>query len=309
MKHAIFRRFIMLIPALFLITVAAFLFVRLTPSDPAEIISRTDGVPPTPEALEAVREKLGLNLPIHLQYINWIKQAAHLDFGKSYGSHLLVKDLIGRAFVKTLILSASSSVLVIILSLGLGYLCARYAERAADVGIRSVLFLLHPIPNYLIAFMLLIIFSVHLKWLPSSGTGSIKHMVLPVATMTLSALNTYVRLLRNKMITQSKTSSVMYARSCGLKEKTIRHRVFRSSLISVITAFGMSLPKTMAGSFIIENIFGWPGLGRLGVAAIADRDYPLLQAFTLIMGLIFLISNFIVDLIELALKPKLRYEL
>ena len=163
-------------------------------------------------------------------------------------------------------------------------------------------------PSFWVGILLMWLLSVKFNLFPTSGMEKASSVVLPAVTLSLTYISTYVRLIRNNMIKNKKENYVLYARVRGLKESTIIKHVFKNSLQTSITALGMSIPKLIAGTVVVENIFAWPGIGRLCVSAIYNRDYPVIQAYILIMAVLFVVCNLLVDVISALLDPRMRRE-
>lgn len=173
---------------------------------------------------------------------------------------------------------------------------------------RAWVFIGTAMPSFWIGILLMWLFAVKLNWFPTSGMEQASSVILPAVTLSLVFISTYVRLIRNNMVQNKTENYVLYARVRGLKERTIIWKVFRNSLQLSITALGMSIPKLIAGTVIVENIYAWPGIGRLCVTAIFNSDFPIIQAYILIMGVMFVVCNLLVDLLNSALDPRIRRE-
>ncbi|MWN91074.1 ABC transporter permease subunit [Gilliamella sp. Pra-s65] len=308
MLNYIFKRLIMMIPILIGISFIAFLLINLAPSDPAEVALRLNEIMPTPEAIESMRQELGLNEPFWYRYFNWLYNVFHLDFGRSFTHRdRFVWDEMIRSLKPTLILATSSFVFTLIISLVFGILCAIFANSTFDRILRIIIFLGTAMPSYWLGLLFIWLFANYLDLLPTNGYGSWQNLVLPTMTLSFVYISTYIRFIRNNMIENMHNYFIFYARSRGLKERTIilKH-VLVNSLQTTITALGMTIPQLIAGSFVVEYIFSWPGLGRLCISAIMNRDYPVIQAYILLMAILFVVCNFIVDVLHLLLDPRLK---
>lgn len=310
MKQYVIRRLLLTIPILFGVSFLSFILVNLVPSDPAEVALRVGETIPTPEAIAEMREELGLNHPFLLRYYYWLVDAIHLDFGHSFiNRQRLVIDEITRSLPYTIQLAGMAFVLTVLISLPLGILTAIYKNSLFDRFIRLFVFITTAMPSYWLG--LLLVWWLSLSWdlLPTSGEGSFKHLILPSVTLAMVYIATYIRLIRNNMLENMHQYYVYYARARGLSEKSIiwRH-VLKNSLHTVITALGMSIPQLLAGTVIIEHIFSWPGVGKLCISAIYNRDYPILQVYILMMAVLFVFSNLVVDIIQRWMDPSLRQE-
>ena len=308
MRDFITRRLIGMIPILIGISFLSFVLINLSPSDPAEVALRVNEITVTEEVAQQMREELGLDKPFFERYITWLTNCLKGDFGNSYVNKKSVAEEIGQALPATIKLSSISLVITIIFSVSTGILCAVYEGSIGDKITRIIIFLGTSMPSFWVGLLLIWLFSVKLNLLPTSGMENISSVVLPAITLSLSYISTYVRLIRNNMVKNKKENYVLYARVRGLKEGTIIKHVLKNSLQSSITALGMSIPKLIAGTVVVENIFAWPGVGRLCVSAIYNRDYPVIQAYILIMAILFVICNLLVDVISAMIDPRIRLE-
>ena len=307
MMRFIFRRVLLLIPMLLGTSLFIFLILRLGPSDPALDYLRLSKIPPTPQAVESARELLGLDKPIMTQYFHWLSDALHLDFGISYATQKPVLPVLLYFLPATLQLAGLALALTIILSVPMGMLAARYREKWPDQLVRVIAFIGVSMPNFWLGFLLILLFSIHLGWLPPMGKGEAKHLIMPVIAISLMSLAINARLLRASMLEVAGQRHVRYARLRGLSEMTVeRSHILRNAWLPVITAIGMHIGELLGGALIIESIFSWPGVGRYAVSAIMNRDYPVIQCFTLLMVVIFVLCNLIVDIIYAIADPRIR---
>lgn len=307
MMRFIFRRVLLLIPMLLGTSLFIFLILRLGPSDPALDYLRLSKIPPTPQAVESARELLGLDKPVMTQYFHWLSDAVHLDFGISYATQKPVLPDLLYFLPATLQLAGLALALTIILSVPMGMLAARYREKWPDQLVRVIAFIGVSMPNFWLGFLLILLFSIHLGWLPPMGKGEAKHLIMPVIAISLMSLAINARLLRASMLEVAGQRHVRYARLRGLSEMTVeRSHILRNAWLPVITAIGMHIGELLGGALIIESIFSWPGVGRYAVSAIMNRDYPVIQCFTLLMVVIFVLCNLIVDIIYAIADPRIR---
>ncbi|HCT3284502.1 nickel ABC transporter permease subunit NikB [Morganella morganii] len=307
MMRFIFRRVLLLIPMLLGTSLFIFLILRLGPSDPALDYLRLSKIPPTPQAVESARELLGLDKPVMTQYFHWLSDALHLDFGISYATQKPVLPDLLYFLPATLQLAGLALALTIILSVPMGMLAARYREKWPDQLVRVIAFIGVSMPNFWLGFLLILLFSIHLGWLPPMGKGEAKHLIMPVIAISLMSLAINARLLRASMLEVAGQRHVRYARLRGLSEMTVeRSHILRNAWLPVITAIGMHIGELLGGALIIESIFSWPGVGRYAVSAIMNRDYPVIQCFTLLMVVIFVLCNLVVDIIYAIADPRIR---
>ena len=308
MRDFISKRLLSMIPILIGISFLSFVIINLSPSDPAEVALRVNEITVTEEAAQQMREELGLDKPFFERYTTWLKDCLQGDFGNSYVNKNPVADEIGKALPATLKLSGISLVITIIVSVSAGVLCAVYEGSIGDKITRAIIFLGTAMPSFWVGLLLMWLFAVKLDLFPTSGMETASSVILPAITLSLAYISTYVRLIRNNMVKNKRENYVLYARVRGLKESTIIKHVLKNSLQSSITALGMSIPKLIAGTVVVENIFAWPGVGRLCVNAIYNRDYPVIQAYILIMAVLFVVCNLLVDVISAMIDPRMRLE-
>ena len=306
MKAYILRRLLLTIPLLLGISFVSFIIIQLSPSDPAEVAVRVNELVPTDEVLELTREQLGLNKPFLVRYADWMSAVAHGDLGRRYVDNKPVAQELARALPPTLWLALVATLFMAVCSVGMAFVCAMYEGRTVDYLLRGFIFLGTAIPGFWAGLLLMWLFSVKLNWLPTSGMQGASSVILPAVTLSLTYISTYARLLRNSMVQNKQRNSVLYARARGLTRGMVWRHIFRNSLQSTLTGLGMSLPKLMAGTFVVETIFAWPGLGWLCVTAIFNRDFPVIQAYVLLMAALFVGCNLLVDILCAAIDPRLR---
>ncbi|KAB1439686.1 nickel/cobalt ABC transporter permease [Candidatus Galacturonibacter soehngenii] len=309
MKTYILKRIGSAIPLLFCISFLCFVFINLIPSDPAEVALRVRQTPViTEQAIEEVREELGLNAPYLVRYGRWLMNCLSFNFGVSYTNpSRTVLGEISRCLPATVQLAMVSLIFVILLSLPIGFLCAVFQNSWFDKIVRAIVFMTTAMPAYWIGLLLIWFVSIYLDLLPTSGSGSMKHIILPAITVSLTYISTYIRLIRNNMLENMKEDYVLYANVRGLKQTNIliRH-ILKNSLHTCIVAIGMSIPQLISGTIVVENVFAWPGLGKLCIESIFNRDYPVIQTYVLLIGTLFVVFNLIFDIISYVTDPRLR---
>ena len=308
MKKYIGKRLISLLPILLGITFLAFAIINLSPSNPAEVALRVNNIVATEEAIASKTIELGLDKPFIERYFLWVINSLKGDFGTSYVNGKDVLGLFGQALPNTLKLAFVALLITIVFSVVVGVLCAIYEGSIGDKITRALVFLGIAMPSFWIGILLIWMFSVKMKIFPTSGMTAPNAVVLPSITLSLGYISTYVRLIRNNMVQNKHENYVYYARIRGLKESTIIKHIFKNSLQTSITALGMSIPKLIAGTVIVENIFAWPGVGRLCVTAIYNRDFPIIQAYILLMAVMFVVCNLLVDIASASIDPRMRKE-
>lgn len=308
MKKYITKRVLLAIPMLLAISFVAFVLINLMPSDPAEVALRVNEIIPTEEAILSMREELGLNDPFFIRYFNWLGDCLRLDLGVSYtNTNRTVVEEIARCLPATINLAILSLIIVLVISVPVGILCAVYKDSLFDRIIRTFIFIGTAMPNYWLGLILIYVFALKLRILPSNGATSLKYYILPAITLSMTYISTYVRLIRNSMLDNLKENYVFYAKARGLKNRVIvcKH-VLKNSLQSCMTALGMSIVQLIAGTIVVENIFAIPGIGRLCISAIFNRDYPIIQAYILMMGILFVFCNLAIDIVQCIIDPRLK---
>lgn len=307
MKNYIIRRILLAFPILLAVTFIAFSLTTIIPSDPAKVVLRVNEILATPDAIAQMREQLGLNDPFLLRYVYWLNDLFHFDLGNSYiNDNRTVVGEITRSLPATLKLAFLSFIIVVGVSIPLGILSAVYKDSLFDRIIRFVVFIGTAMPNYWFGLLLIWFFALHLGWLPTSGATSFKHYILPSLTLSLAYISTYVRLMRNSILENMKEDYIFYAQVRGIKKsKIILKHLVRNSLQTTINALGMSIVMLIAGTFVIESIFAIPGIGRLCLNAIFNRDYPIIQAYILMMGVLFVVFNLLVDILQVYIDPRI----
>ena len=300
MKHYVIKRILSAIPLLICISFVCFCFINLIPSDPAEVALRVRQVPViTEEAVQEVRSELGLDKPFFVRYVDLVVNCVQGDFGISYTnpSRTVSEELL-RCMPATLELAGASFILVILLSIPIGFFCAVYKDSLFDKVMRAFIFMTTAMPAYWIGLLLMWFVSIKLDLLPTSGNNSLKHLILPALTVSLTYISTYM-----------KKDYVLYANVRGLSQRLILTKhILRNSMQTCFVAIGMSIPQLIAGTIVVENVFAWPGLGTLCIESIFNRDYPIIQAYVLLIGTLFVIFNLIFDILQTIIDPRLCKE-
>ncbi len=302
----IVRRFLGLLPLLLAISFFSFVIIQLSPSDPAEVAIRVNALTPTPELIAEVREEMGLDKPFLERYLTWLNNAVHGDLGKRYVDGKSVAGEMLKALPPTLMLAATSAALMLACSIAAAFVGVLFEGRWPDLLLRGLIFLGTSVPAFWAGLLLIWLFAVHLDLLPTGGLSGPSSLVLPAVTLALPYISAYARLLRNSMVQTKQQNFVLYAKACGRSRGAVLRHIFRNSLQSSLTGLGMSLPKLVAGTFVVECIFAWPGLGRLCVTAIFNRDFPVIQAYVLLMAVLFVLCNLCMDICSALVYPRLR---
>lgn len=292
---------------LLFLTFTSFVLVRLAPGDPVLTILNVDELSVTNEQVEQMREELGFNQPLLIQYGIWLKQTLLLDFGESYGTGQPVLEMIQLGLPATLELSVGAIVVMLALSLPIGSLSALYRDTWFDHVSRILSGLGASIPSFWLGLILIDLLGVRLNWFPTMGRDGFHSVVMPSLTLGLAMSSVYVRLLRSSLLDSLSQEFIRAARARGLSEMRIFFvHAFRYSLPPVVTVFGVSLGSLLGGVVVIEVLFAYPGLGKLAVEAIHQRDYPLIQAYLVVMGILVFLVNTCVEVAYRFLHPELR---
>ncbi|NOV00610.1 nickel/cobalt ABC transporter permease [Paenibacillus planticolens] len=310
MGRYMMKRLFLSIPLLLIISFVTFILLNLSPMDPAEAVLHARDIPQiTDELIAQTKSELGLDRSFMIRYFHWLTACLRLDFGHSYTTGKPVWSLLGPAFLNTLKLTFVSSIAIILLSILLGIVCALQEGKWLDKSIRGIAFFLTAMPPYWLGALLIWYFSVKLDLLPTSGMHAYQSYILPVSVISISYAGIYFRNVRSAMLSNLNEDYVLYGRACGLSERKIIKHIVRNSLQVAVSIFCMAIPAILGGTVVIENVFAWPGLGSLSVKSIMGRDFPILQAYVLILGVAFVGFNTISDLINAALNPKLRKDM
>lgn len=302
------RRALELIPIIIGITVISFLLLRLVPGDPARQIL---GNLYTPASGARVRKSLGLDLPLWQQYWDFVSSAAHGNFGESYFYHQPVSLLIRQRVGVTMLLILMSAIITGVISVTFGMLSGLRRGGMLDQFTRVLLLVGFAIPSFLLGVVFLLVFAVKVPAFPVSGYGStfpshIYHLILPSLTLALPFSTVLVRSLRSSVIDISASDFVTIARLKGISQRRIALRhILPNGLVSVVAVFGVNLAFLVGGTVIVEDVFALPGIGTLLVDSVSTRDYPVVQALTLLFALLVVAVNLLTDIVHASLDPRL----
>lgn len=306
MGHYILKRVISIIPVFLLAALLTTGMIHLSPVDPAEAYLTAAHIQPTDEILDQKRHEFGLDQPFFIQYLNSIMKICQLDFGISYVSNKPVLDEVIYRIPATIQLAIGSLLIAVLISVPLGFLAGIKRNSIIDHFSRLLSFLGASIPTFWLGYILVFFFSVKLNLFPVEGIGTWQHLVLPSITLALPLIAMYTRLLRASVLENLQEPYVLFARTRGIKEKMIMAKhVLRMAIPPMITGLGMNLGKLLTGTIIVESVFSWPGFGRYFIEAIFNRDIPVIQCYVLIAASLFIISNLIVDLIQMYIDPRI----
>ena len=306
MLKYIVKRILAVIPTLILISIFVFMFVRFIPGDPARRVAGPDA---TLEDVEMIRETLGLNKPVFEQYKDYILGLLHGDMGTSLKTKRAVTYEIGLRYMNTVTLTISSLVWSVIFGVLIGVFSGKNRSKWQDYAGMTFAVSGISLPSFWLGLMLIQIFSVKLKWLPTVGAEGFKSLILPSITLGASVAAIIARFTRSSIIEVMKEDYIRTAYAKGLKDKkVIWKHVFKNSMIPVVTVVGLQFGFLLGGSVVTESVFAYPGLGSLLIDSVNFRDYPMIQSLILIFSMNFVLINLIVDLIYAALNPEIKLQ-
>lgn len=307
MIRILIRKFAEVLLFMLFITFISFLFIRLAPGDPTLTILNVDELSVSQEQIEALREEMGFNKPLLVQYGLWLLDFVRLDFGQSYVTGQPVMEMILTGLPATLELTAGALLVMLLVSIPLGSLAALHRNSWMDQISRILSIIGAAVPSFWLGLIFIDLFGVRFNWLPTMGRDGLQSLLLPSLTLGLAISGVYVRLLRSSLLDSLSQEFIRAARSRGLSERRIFvMHAFRHSLPPVITVFGVSLGSLIGGVVVVEVLFAYPGIGKLVVDAIRQRDYPLIQGYILIMAGFVFVVNTAVDLSYRYLNPEMK---
>jgi len=310
MGQYIARRLAQMIPVVFGITLVLFFLLRLIPGDPASVML---GERATDEAVARLNHQLGLDQPIYVQYVYFLRQLATLNLGTSIRYQIPVSELLGQRLLVSLSVVAVTLVLTGLIAFPLGILAALKKDSLLDNAVRSVFVVMMLMPSFWVGILLIIFFSVQLGLFPVSGYGDglldhLWHLFLPALTIALAISPVLVRALRSSILEALDADYVRTARAKGLRERAvIVGHALRNALIPATTLLGLSIGGLMGGTVILEKVFSLPGAGALLIDSIGARDYPVVQAATLIFATLVILINLVTDIVYSFLDPRVRF--
>lgn len=303
--------------SVFILSVLVFYISRLAPGDPLLSYYGERVEKMSVEERAWAEEKLGLSDPIHVQYVRWLENAFHGDFGISFKYKMPATEVIASRVGNTLILGGIGFILVFALSLLLGILCARFEDRPLDKSICKFGTITSCIPEFWMSLMLILIFAIYLNWLPSSGAYSIGnkddigdrivHLILPMSIVVINHLWYYAYMIRNKILEEVRADYVLLAKSKGLSKKQILYgHCLRNIIPSYLSIMAISVPHILGGTFIIETVFSYPGIGTLSYESARYKDFNMLMILTLLSGIVVILCNIIAQTINEQIDPRIK---
>ena len=318
MGRFLLRRILISIPVLLGITVVMYIIVNMAPGDPVTALMNPEQMANMgPEWVEQQRESLGLNDPMPVRYVKWLKETATGNLGYSFVDRLPVNEKIGERIWPTLKLMLTVLVIAVLVGVPLGIISALKQYSFIDYMLTVLGFLTVSIPSFFLALILIYVFSLKLDWLPTSGmytigqprnfTDSLTHMILPAAVLGLAQAAPIIRYTRASLLETIKLDYVTVARSKGLGERAVVVHALRNALIPIITIIALNIPMLLGGTVIIEQVFSWPGMGSLAIASVQGRDYNVLMGVNLIAAIMILVSNLLADAVYALVDPRIKY--
>lgn len=308
MRTVVFRRLLFVLPVMWGVSTFVFLIIHLIPGDPVDVLL---GETASAVDRQALRQQLGLDRPLGEQYLTFVWRVVQGDLGHSLYTRRPVRTLIAERFPATVVLSVAALVVAVGLALPLGVLAALRPRSLLDTVSMVLALLGVSMPNFWLGPLLILVFALHLGWLPVSGQGdgNIAYLVLPAFTLGTALMAVLTRMTRAGMLETLHEDYIRTARAKGLAERmvVIKHAL-GNALIPLVTLLGLQGGALLSGTFITETIFAWPGLGELTIRAIQQRDYPVVQGCVLVIALTYVMVNMLTDVLYAFLDPRIRFE-
>ncbi len=303
----IVKRLLQLIPILFGITLLSYALMQTASGDTVDALEQQMGASMSQEAAAALRHEMGLDQPFIVQYFQWVGKIFTGNMGFSYVKNQEIFPMFMEALPNTLLLTLSSIITTVLISIPLGVLAAVRQNKLTDYLIRICTFIGNALPNFFVALLLIFVFALQLHWLPVMGNNGFVSMILPTLTLAIAMSAKYIRQVRATVLDELNKDYVMGQQARGVKERMILFaNVLRSAMLTIITLLGLSIGSLLGGTAIVESIFMWPGVGKMVVDAIANRDYQVIQVYVIWMAIIYVGINLITDLIYHYLDPRIR---
>ena len=306
MLRYILKRLLMLVPVLFGVTLVSFSLLQIVPGDPAVLLAGEDA---NPDFIEAVRKEYGFDQPVYVQYWRFISHAVQGDFGISIRNRAPVVDLLVQRFAFTAQLSFLSILIAAAIGLVAGVISATRQYSIFDnLSMLGALFGIS-MPIFWLGLLLMLVFSVELRWFPAGGAGGLRHMILPAVALGAASAAVIARMTRASMLEVVRQDYIRTARANGLREWVVIYKhALKNAMIPVITVFGLEFGYMLGGAVLTETVFSLPGVGRLMVEGIFQRDYPVVQGAMLLVAATFVLVNLLTDIAYALFDPKIRYE-
>lgn len=300
------QRVLFLIPTLLLVSFLVFAIIQAAPGDPAQLAL---GEGATAEAVAQKREELGLDQPFVIQYVNWLKEVVlHFNFGNSYRSNISVAYQIKSYFPYTLKLAGLAVALGALVGVPIGVAAAVRQYSAFDNIVMSFAMIGMSVPAFVLALVMILLFSVKLEWLPPSGFSTAKQMVLPVAALGMQPIAICARMTRSSMLEVIRQDYIRTIRAKGQTEPGVIYHALKNAVLPILTTIGLQFGALIGGAFVTETIFLIPGLGRLLVTAVTNRDYPLVLGGVVVVATVVALVNLFIDIAYAFVDPRVRAE-
>jgi ABC-type dipeptide/oligopeptide/nickel transport system permease component len=307
MGRYLFGRLAAAVPTLVLLTLAAFLLNVAAKGDPAVLALKAGGQEPSPEAIAAYREKLGLNDPLPVRYVRWLGNVVQGDFGRSSLDGRTVTAILQERIGPTLRLGLAAFFAATIAGVTLGIVTGLFANSPIDIIGRFGSLLFAAIPSFWLALLLIVFIGERMKWFPVAGYGGWRYMVLPTIALACGPTASLMRFTRGATIEVWRQDYVRTARAKGLNQTVIALRhALPNAMLPILTILGLRFGQILAGAIVIEGIFSWPGMGSAVLNAISARDLPVMAAYVLLAGVFFILVNLFTDLSYVVLDPRIR---
>lgn len=313
MLKIVLKKVVQVVVVMLLISIFSFAIIEVAPGDISSMYLSADM---SPEEQALVVEKLGLNKTAPERYFEWLQEALKGNWGYSISYKLPVADMLMKRLPSTILLMGTSLMVSLILSIPLGLIAGYKKNTWIDNAISGFAYFGMSIPSFYFGMLMIILFTAILHWLPSSGMhtfgvntplDTIKHMIMPVMTMALSSMASKVRYVRANTIGQLSEEYVLAAKAKGTSPmKILFKHVMKNTLLPIITIIGMNMASLVCGSFIIESLFGWPGIGSFAMEAIGKQDYPIIMAYIMMSGFILVMGNFVADILYSFADPRIK---
>jgi peptide/nickel transport system permease protein len=315
MLRYLIRRLLQTVFLLLVVSLVVFALVTQAPGGPSILLDRNMGA----DEIARMRAILGLDQPLHVQYVRWLGQVLRGNLGISYQVGLPVLEIIGQMLPNTLVLSVAALVLSLLIAIPAGVVSAARPYTPVDHTVTFLCFFGISVPTFWLGLMLIVLFSIVLGWLPPGGMRTIggpaspldvaRHLILPAVVLGTANMALFARYTRSSTMAVLRADYVRTARSKGLAERAVLYRhAFRNALITIVTVVGLQLPRLVGGAAITETVFAWPGMGSLAVRAAFERDYPMIMGITLVISTVVVLSSLLVDLVYVYLDPRIRYD-
>jgi ABC-type dipeptide/oligopeptide/nickel transport system permease component len=307
MSRYLINRLLQTLPTVLLVSILVFLMLHFIPGDPAAIFVGENVA--TEEMLAKIREDMGLNRPLHEQYLSYILNALRGDLGRSLNNNRPVLDEIITRLPSTLELTLAALLIATIIGIGLGILAALKHNTLMDSIATTIALIGISLPIYWSSLLLIVIFSVNLKWFPPIGQGGLERLIMPALALGFLSSGELARVVRSAMLEVLNQDYILTARAKGLSERLVtRRHALRNALIPVVTILGLTFGQLLGGAVLTETIFARLGIGRMYVEAILNKDFTLVQGATLFIALAYALINIVIDVLYVYIDPRIRYE-